>query len=231
MVPLTLHEDAGPYSKRKSATIISFSSFFARSGDKLCQYPVASYVKEGPASEAQLHQLWTPILQEFERLARDGIGEWRFILLFCEGDMEVRSNSWGLSQLNSWNPCSECLAHRGAEMPFTDLRADAAWRRTTTLDSAAYFDRARKPLHPLLASSFSWRWMTPLDAMHVCDCNGVTAIVAGSVIRPLVLRDHRLGRSQQQRLDAINARLLAFYNARPNYSRMSHVSLWNLCCT
>ena len=64
--------------------------------------------------------------------------------------------------------------------------------------------------------------------MHVCDCNGVAAILAGSVIRPLVMSDHRLGTRMDVRLKAINDKLEAFYTARPGYNRMPALRLRNL---
>ena len=37
VVPISLHEDAGPFSKSKSATLVSFSGLIGAGGDKLCQ--------------------------------------------------------------------------------------------------------------------------------------------------------------------------------------------------
>ena len=84
------------------------------------------------------------------------------------------------------------------------------------------------PLHPLLASRFAWRFLTPLDLMHVGDCNGVANIIAGSVIKPLVLYERRLGNNQEERLQAINERMQRFYDERPGYSRMAPLRVGNL---
>ena len=70
--------------------------------------------------------------------------------------------------------------------------------------------------------------ISPLDCMHICDCHGVAAILAGSVIRPLVMSDHRLGTRMDVRLKAINDKLEAFYTARPGYNRMPALRLRNL---
>ena len=141
--------------------------------------------------------------------------------------MECRSVSWGLANYNSAEPCSECRANR-SDLAFTDLTASAPWRHTSNMSSAAYFARARAPVHPLLSGSFAWRFVAPLDVMHVCDCNGVASILGGSLIRPLVQGDPRLGSTQAERLASINSRLEAFYDSRPGYNRMPALRLQNL---
>ena len=96
MVPITLHEDAGPFIKRKSVNVVSFSGLFAAGGEKISQFVIASYIKEGATSEVALAELWEPILRDFEKLLTHGVSQWRFLLLFAKGDLEVRSTSWGL---------------------------------------------------------------------------------------------------------------------------------------
>ena len=226
LVPLTVHEDAGPYTKRSTVNIISFTGVLGRGPEKTSQFVIASYIKEGRTSHDDAVSMWGPILADFEKLATVGVGGYRFLLLFAKGDLEVRANSWGLPSYNGLEPCTECCANRGA-VPWTDLTAQALWR-PTHLSAAAYFARARLPLHPLVCSSFAWRYFCPLDNMHISDCNGVAHIIAGSVIRPLVLNEGRLGRNQQERLNSINERLAAFYNARPGWHRMPKLRLNNL---
>ena len=45
IVPLTLHEDAGPYSKKKSTNVVSFNGLFGTGGEKLCQFVICSWIK------------------------------------------------------------------------------------------------------------------------------------------------------------------------------------------
>ena len=229
LIPLTFHEDAGPFAKKKSCNVLSFSTLLGDETENLRQWTIASYIKTGPATNEQLAALWAPLLADLRSLAegRD-IGPWRFILLFAKADLECRSNSWGLPHYNAARePCSECTANRST-MPFTDLRASAAWRSAPALTPAAYIARCRAPLHPLVSSDFSWRYFFPLDCMHICDCNGVTATLAGSLIRPLVMSDSRLGHRIDLRLKAVNDRLTAFYDARPRYNRMPALRVHNL---
>ena len=116
--------------------------------------------------------------------------------------------------------CTECMCNRGA-IPFTDFRADCAWRRTIIGDSAGYFARCRLPLHPLLSSSFAWRGFTPLDFMRVADCNGVTCIIAGSVLHPLVMSEASLGNNMDGKMATLNTQLKRFYDERPGCNRMA----------
>lgn len=155
LIPLTVHEDAGPYAKKKSCNVISFSSLLGEGSEKLRQWPIASYIKAGPSTSEQIDALWVPLLADFRSLVEDRIcGPWRFILMFAKADLENRSNAWGLPHYNSADqPCAECLANR-TTMPFTDLRASAAWRSAPALSYAAYTARCRAPLHPLVSSVF-----------------------------------------------------------------------------
>ena len=78
-----------------------------------------------------------------------------------------------------------------------------------------YQQRVRQPLHPLAASHyFCARWFFFLDLMHLMDCKGVTAIVAGGVLGVLVRRP-ALGANKAARLESINQHRADWYAARP----------------
>ena len=231
IVPIVLHEDAGPFAKGQSVNILSWSSLLGAGGEKLAQLPIASYIKEGGVSTAlspvQQGQLWTPILQDFERMLAEPIGGWRFLVVFfCKGDLEQRSVGWGLASYSAAQPCSQCCADRGGTS-WTEFRSDAAWRATVLTTKAAYFARARQPLHPLMTSSFSWVYMFPPDLMHVCDCKGTASTLAGSVLLPL-LYDPRLGATIEARLLTLNTSLKAYYRAHPLLSRVPTIRQSNL---
>ena len=219
IVPLTLHEDAGPYSKKKSTNVVSFNGLFGTGGEKLCQFVICSWIKEGHPSPGDLAAFWDPIMADFNELAVTGMGRWKLFILLAKGDMEQRSVGWGLPSYNSEEPCTECRANR-TNLPFTDLRADSRWRTTELASTASFLNRARRPLHPLLSSSFVWRGLFPLDIMHLLDCNGVTNIIGGSLIRGLVLSERRLGGTQEERMNEINRRMAVFLSERPGTPRM-----------
>jgi len=82
IVPLAIHEDAGPFSKRSSVNIISFCGLFTRAGDRQSQFPIATYIKEGPLSGDSLQSFWGPILDEFQSLASRPVGGYRFFVSF-----------------------------------------------------------------------------------------------------------------------------------------------------
>ena len=229
LVPVTIHEDAGPYGIRKSCNIISWSSFFATGGAKDSQFPIASYIKNSdvPVTQEHLSNIWNPVFQDFEHLLVQGVGGLLFLPLFAKADMEGRSVGWGLPSYNSELCCSECRCDRGA-LSFTDLSSSAAWRGVLVGGVTDFRARARTPLHPLLTSSFFWRGFMPLDMMHVMDCKGVTAIVAGSILRPLIMSCAAMGRTQDERIGVVNQRLKTFYDQRPGYNRMPALRLSNL---
>ncbi len=82
LVPLTVHEDAGPYTKKLSTNIVSFSSFFGAGGEKVSQFVVASYIKEGSPSIAEVGNLWDPILADSDNLLSTGVGDFLFLPIF-----------------------------------------------------------------------------------------------------------------------------------------------------
>ena len=234
VVPLTCHEDAAPFTKSLSVNLISFGGFFSRSGERIGKWPIVSYI-QGVINKAQEDALWAPIIADFEFLATTGIGGWRFALVFAKGDLEVRANHWHLHHWNNDEPCTECSCNKGM-VPYTDLRPSALWRATTFPATTSGTDRvisrstSASP-HPLLASSFRWRFLMPLDLMHVADCNGIMNHIAGSVLRPLVTGDlaFRLGGgTQADRLRIINTNLSEFYDSRPGTAKLPGLRLANL---
>ena len=107
------------------------------------------------------------------------------------------------------------------------MRRGSSWRGTESFTLEAYRGRFRRPLHPLSASKFVWRFFFFLDSMHVFDCKGTASTIFGSVLSTLV-RDVRLGANQQQRLDLINTRLRSFYSRNPKLHKLPKITLNNL---
>lgn len=231
VVPLVLHEDAAPITKLLGANMISFSSILGVGDEKLTHFLCASYIKRKKDEAGDHTPMWNALLADFEALITtadsDSRGPWRFLLLFVKGDEEVRCVEWGLQHYNaSEECCSECKADRSGR-PWTDMRRGASWRGTEGFTLEQYRARIRQPLHPLANSKFLWRFFFFLDMMHVLDCKGVASTIFGSLLTMLV-RDARLGATQQVRLDLVNTKLRAWYASRPGLRKLPKINLQSL---
>ena len=224
-IPLALHEDSGPCSKKQSANCITFTSLLKSGPEKITHFLCATALK-GKTDDLKV---WEVLLQDFEELARDGLrtgrGEtWSFVLLVIQADEEVRANSFGLIHWGQGDDiCPECLANR-TTMPYTDLRPNAAWRSHLVSDLAEFRGRNRRPNHPLLASPFFTRHLLQMDVMHCMDCKGVAAIAYGSFLM-YVIGDLRLGANQGERIDRFNTEMNTWYAARPGSNRLPAIKL------
>lgn len=226
VIPISVHEDAGPFTKSLSCITVSFSSVVSTGSDKETQFLIASVIKQKGADQ-RMHAFWDVLLADFCSLATDGLAGWKFVLLAAKGDLETRSNSWGMASYNAAHEmCSECQANR-SNKPFTDLSPGAAWRQTLARNNDDFMARMTHR-HPLFTSPFADRNLAVLDLMHIADCNGVANLVGGSILRDLVERDTRLGATQQARLAALNSQLKRFYEERPGYHRIPPLRLQNL---
>jgi hypothetical protein len=237
VIPLTIHEDAGPITKLRSAVMISFASLLGLGNEKVTHFLCATYIKRGQVDNTPM---WNDLMTDFEAMSTglvsgspvapvkeaDGVN-WKFLLLFAKGGEEVRCNEWGLMHYSGATEiCSECLANR-TNRPWTDMRRGASWRGTEDMSLVQYRERMRKPLHPLATSKFMWRVFFYLDVMHIFDCKGMASTVFGSVAAMLV-RDARLGPNQQARLNLVNTKLRAWYADRPGTHRLPTITLANL---
>ena len=231
-IPICLHEDAGPYAKGHSMNIINFSSLLARGPQESTKFIITSHIKtaeEKPNSES-LAKFWAEIIADFDELAAsdklvdpsDGGDQWRVILLFGKGDMEMRVQTWGLpGWQHAIDVCPNCMANR-AERPYTDNRQSAGWRPTSlqSMPNSFFMDRLAQPRHPLTLSKYFHKWFAILDVMHVMDCKGVTSHVAGGVLRYLIVNEERLGRNQDMRLANLNLKMDKFQTKNKTPSRM-----------
>ena len=100
MVPLCLHEDAGPFTKKRSCNVISWRGLLSRAGERLSQSPVATFIKDDALPPDDEQAVWQPILREFEQLAREGVGGRRFLLMFARADLQNRCDAWRLPHFN-----------------------------------------------------------------------------------------------------------------------------------
>ena len=202
-VPLTIHEDAGPYRKSGSVNVLSFASILGIGTEQQIKYLICSAVKEKKADVDA--KLWGLLLDNFDALATEGFRDaggrqWWGILCFGKADLEVCCQSWGVPHYAAADEnCMACLANRGVRN-FSDLRPRANWRGTEGLSELAWRFRLAGD-HPLTNSRYFTSHFVRLDVMHVADCKGMTATIAGSVLRPLAHGDPRLGANQAERLE------------------------------
>ena len=101
-VPLAVHEDAGPCTKKLSARCLSFSGVLGEGSEKLTNFLCASAIKSTKGNED--HKAWEAMLADFEHLANGSIDvidaegtSWDFVLVFSKADEACRCNDWGLT--------------------------------------------------------------------------------------------------------------------------------------
>ena len=79
-----------------------------------------------------------------------------------------------------------------------------------------YISRFSFPRHPLVASHYMTKFFLRLDKMHIFDLKGIIAIAAGSLLLNLVQNCNALGRTQQARMNNLNAQMAAFQEKQPH---------------
>jgi hypothetical protein len=163
VIPFTLHADAGPFSKTPACYVVSCASLLGIGDAKLTKFVCASDVQRAGGRDDELW--WGHLLDDLlalgsgvvngREVARDADGTlWRVALRFVKCDEDVRANDFGLAHFSAAHEvCPDCLANRTTR-PFTDMAANAAWRRSEDMDFIVCKARAREPNHPLVASSF-----------------------------------------------------------------------------
>ena len=240
LVPLTVHEDAGPCTKRLSAPCVSFSGLLGQGDEKVAKYVCFSSLTRNDSNDNN-HEGWKCLLKDLDDLLlgmKDGeviaLNEdgqpWLFILLFAKADEECRVSAWGLVSYNAPDEvCPECLADRCIR-PFTNLLESAEWRPTESLPLVAYLARCREPLHPLLESKYVTPWFCFADLMHMMDCKGVAALVYGAILSAL-MKLPGLGPNRKERLATINEDRLNWYRANPRAHRLPKILMNNLVST
>ena len=107
-------------------------------------------VREKGAPRDASAAAWQALFEEFQMLAqgsgaRDADGDWCFILLFGQGDMEQLVR-WGHQSYNDPSSiCSSCDCNRLQHgKPWSDLRKNAAWRECQPLPNHLYMVMQQK---------------------------------------------------------------------------------------
>ena len=147
--------------------------------------------------------------------------------MFGKADSEQHSVGWGCVSFNAAQElCIYCPANR-SDKPYVDAQASAKWR-LFRFSLKQFLARMKHPLHPLFAAGFFTRQFLRIDCMHDIDCDGVGNIVIGAVLSSLVRFEPRLGMSQQDRMDALNASNDKYYSDKKVKYRMPAIRLSNL---
>ena len=234
-IPCVLHTDAGPCTKSAACNCISWSALLGEGSEKLTKFLICSHLKPTGTPNLTDRPCWERILADFDAMASEGLlvgrRRWRLVLMAVKCDEEVRCNEFGLAHYNSNECCSECMADR-ATRPYTDLTADARWRRSEGLPVEAWLTRIRDtpeaPLHPLAGSRYCCDpCFFYLDLMHCVDCKGVSAGVFGGVLA-LLVRKREAGANQEDRLRSVNTFLRNWYQQRPGWHRLPWIFAKNL---
>ena len=224
-IPVVVHQDAGPYSKAKSADCICCSSLLAEGSEKITKFLLATCVADRGNDAA----VWDEILRDLEVAAAGNFGGFSFILLFAKADEEQRCVKWGLPGYNDAHEvCADCLCNR-SNRPYTDLSRSARWRGTETMPKEAFLARIRDhpARHLLAASPFFTRWFFYPDVMHLLDCHGIAGLVYGGLLCYLVTLSV-VGRSIPDRLATINSERVRWYRAHPGLLPLPPIRRQNL---
>ena len=163
-IPIVLHEDAGPYSKRHSTIVVSWSALLGIGTELECKVVHHTLVKDKDQRWVG-EPAWVILFSDLELLAdghglhsegpvaRDEDGTiWKCVLLFGKGDVEQLVH-WGHRSYNAKSHiCSSCDCDR-ADMPWTDLRTTASWRKTADVSDPVFRTRIDGD-HPITRNMF-----------------------------------------------------------------------------
>ena len=108
--------------------------------------------------------------------------------------MEFLSNELKMPHLTSNSPCWLCEGNR-SDRNIRDVSPNAPWKATIPMPNAP------PSQHPLWRAPGLHKHHCPGDAMHICDCKGVSAHLLGSGLWQLVLEGHQhIQGSQDERV-------------------------------
>eukprot|EP00969_Alexandrium_andersonii_P034339 1502296-Alexandrium_andersonii.AAC.1 len=220
-MPLSLHGDAGTFTKSgESVVVVSWSSLLLKGPTWHSIFlafaiPKNALVRGSDGDTLQV--LCTHLAADLAGLfymthpPKDGLGQdWRdgseaaavagqgfvakkraVVFLLC-GDLDWYCNYLGVNRhFNSNEPCWLCDANRSSR-PWTDFSPDAAWR-ATVYDTEQGHANDISP-HPFLHLPGISRFSLCVDVMHTV-CLGVASLAVGSALYSLVLA--RAGRESQ----------------------------------
>ena len=120
-IPITLHEDAGPFSKTKSVNVVSWSPLLGSGAELEQKYLHHAEVKYKGASCCDA--AWDDLFADLAALAQSFPGvDWEIVLLFGKGDCEILVR-WGMPSYGAAQViCGYCDCDRRRKL-WTDLRS------------------------------------------------------------------------------------------------------------
>ena len=199
LLPITLHEDAGPYAKKKSVHEISWGPIMGGGSDWESRFVFATYMSVPGQNPTELAVAFQTFFADLDDLCKGhdqanvpfaiddesrDCGGWGLCLLFGQTDLEQATVGWGMQSYGGADRiCGFCRADRTG-MAFSNLHADAGWRGAEMTESD--FQLCCRRGHPVRESRYWCRSFPRLDVMHVMDHHGSTGILEGSVIQKLV---------------------------------------------
>ena len=147
----------------------------------------------------------------------------RGIIWSIVGDLEFFSSEFQFPTAMSNYPCAYCWASNkfaDNEAPFTDFRAEAAWRSTQGMPEVE---------HPLMEVSGVSPATIRLDLLHLIDL-GCAAHLKGNVVWDLV-EDHTAGPNRAAKLAKVNKLFEATYKSCgvPASQRLQRINLSDVC--
>ena len=108
-IPLTLHQDAAPFTKRRGADCLTWGALCGVGSDSETRWLAASYIKLAGFSRSVGKEAWDLLLADFERcqqgiLANGGriADEWDFHLALGKADLQAFVDQWGVCILFCW---------------------------------------------------------------------------------------------------------------------------------
>ena len=227
-LPLMIFDDAGPFSNTCSTFARTWYSLLGLGAEKETRFLIGSGLKDGGVPDLS----WDPIMESFQRLAEPvEEGTWGGVLLFLGADLEYACNVVGLPHFNSrQNCCTDCMANMH-DVPHNDFSTTAAWRATLK-DRAQYMGSLRVPLHPLAAHPWFNHMTYRFDLLHMVDHHGIANHIIGNILWHHVSQagssDALPGGTTQERLDFLNADIVAFYQERHVADRVPRLHLSNI---
>lgn len=225
-LPLVLFDDAGPVSDSQSSYARCYYSILGPGSEKETRIIMATGFKTPGVDKS-----WGPILESFEKLARDvPPGKWGGMLLFGGSDLEYVCNELGMRHYNSAQICGYCEGDcDDSKNPHTDYSAGANWR-VTIRNNAEFLAAFRQPLHPLVEHAVYSKYFYRFDLMHMMDHHGISSHIAANVII-IHIRDRSgllTGSTIDARLDFLNNDIAAYYSFSGVRSRMAPLRQSNL---
>ena len=207
-LPLTLHNDAGPFTKKRSVFVLSFSSVLGVGSELEVRPLIASWIKGEDLDDPELvynrlkyvfdffAQGIVPLRDLDGALVVDGgsfLAEespsirWKGLWLFQFADMEFFHVELGMRGASHNDPCSFCPCNR-TDMPFTALGSSAAWRLRRLSNDQFLLRIRQENRHPLVAWTWFNRHSPRLDGLHVVDYKGVAGAVSANVLWSIILQ-------------------------------------------